>query len=68
VHYWRSGNWFGETKMTAQVYNLREIRAKRAIERAYAELEKHMEEIAKIPYRGQGIDGMPYQAKESDPA
>ena len=54
--------------MSAQVYNLREIRAKRAIERAYAELEKHMEEIAKIPYRGQGIDGIPYQAPSKDPA
>jgi hypothetical protein len=54
--------------MTAVVYNLREIRAKRAIERAYAELEKHMEEVAKIPYRGQGIDGIPYQAQDKDPA
>jgi hypothetical protein len=55
-------------QMTAQVYNLREIRAKRAIERAYAELEKHMEEIAKIPYRGQGIDGMKFDAPSKDPA
>jgi len=54
--------------MSAQVYNLREIRAQRAIERAYQELEKHMEEIAKIPYRGQGIDGMRFESPERDPA
>jgi hypothetical protein len=54
--------------MTAQILQLRDYQAKRAIERAHQELEKHMEEIAKIPYRGQGIDGIPYQAKESDPA
>jgi hypothetical protein len=53
--------------MSAVIYKLRDYQAKRAIEHAHRELEKHMEEIAKIPYRGQGIDGM-FAAPEKDPA
>jgi hypothetical protein len=54
--------------MTAVVYQIRDYQAKRATERAHAELEKHMEEIAKIPYRGQGIDGMKFEAPDTDSA
>jgi hypothetical protein len=54
--------------MSAQIFQIRDYQAKRAIERAHAELEKHMEEIARIPYRGQGIDGMKFEAPSKDPA
>jgi hypothetical protein len=53
--------------MSAVIYKLRDYQAKRAIERAHRELEKHMEEIARIPYRGQGIDGMKFEPSK-DPA
>ncbi len=36
--------------MTAQIYKIRDYQSKRALERAYAELEKHMAEVAKLPH------------------
>ena len=53
--------------MTAELYQIRDYQAKRAIERAHKELEKEAVKILRevdtspcemIPYHGAGIDGM----------
>lgn len=53
--------------MTATVYQIRDFQSKKDIERMQRELEKEAASI-QVPYNGAGIDGMPYQAKDADPA
>ena len=60
--------------MSAEILQIRDYQAKRAIERAHKELEKEAAKILSavdtspsemIPYHGDGIDGM---WKDTDPA
>jgi hypothetical protein len=62
-------------RMTAIVYQLRDYQSSKDRDRIVQMAREIMDQVSVIsgdfvgiPYGGQGIDGIPYQAKEQDPA
>lgn len=54
--------------MSAKIYQIRDYQSKRAIERAHAELEKGLAEIAKAIIPVNVLEDVHYHAPDKDPA